>query len=107
MNNAKNHILRRLADAKAAGKLPHKIKFTTYADDAALKLFRPLEEWGGGAAEHRATMLSIAAEIAKLYPQIAVELIDIEIPTYFEWLAQRGLNDSDAARAAFISEYDE
>ena len=106
MNRFYEYILSRLDEAKAAGNLPKEIRLATYPNDEALKFFRPAENWSGGAYEHKAEMLGVAAEIAKRYPTVAVELVEINFEGYFDWLRERGLPDSDATRAAYISRDD-
>lgn len=106
MNRFYEYILSRLGEAQVAGNLPREIRLATYPNDDALKFFRPAENWSGGAYEHKAEMLGVAAEIAKRYPTVAVELVEIDIDGYFDWLKSSGLRDSDVNRAAYISRDD-
>lgn len=103
MRKAFKRIMERLADAEAAGKLPDKLCLATYADDAALRRFRPGESWPGGAAEHSRAMLSISIAIARKYPTVDVFLKEVDASKYDAWIAANGLDDTDANRAAFIT----
>lgn len=106
MNKFVEYILSRLGKAQAAGNLPREIRLATYPSDEVLKFFRPAENWSGGAFEHKAEMLGVAAEIAKRYPTVSVEIVEIDIEGYFDWLKSSGLSDSDVNRAAYISKDD-
>lgn len=103
MKRAFKHIMDKLEVAEAAGELPDRLYLTTYADDAALKCFRPGEFWPGGATEHAREMLSISLAIAYKYPTIDVVLKEIDYAKYGAWLAENGLVDNDGNRAAFVS----
>lgn len=104
MDKALNYILQTLAAAKAAGRLPDSITLTTYQDDAALRRFRPAEFWPGGAAEHERAMLNIASCVTAAYPDVKVNLRQINTAAYDEWLKSRGLTDSESNRATFALE---
>ena len=96
-------MLTRLDEAREANTLPKEIFIATYADDAALKRFRPGEDWPGGAAEHRAAMLKVAAAVARDYPELKVNLKDIEEKKYDSWLIRNMLEDNEESRAMFIA----
>lgn len=104
MDKALKYILQTLAAAKAAGRLPDSISLTTYQDDAALRRFRPAENWPGGAAEHERAMLNIAARVTAAYPTVKVNLRQINTAAYDEWLKSHGLIDSESNRATFALE---
>ena len=99
----KEHVLDRLRDARASNSLPKEIFIATYSDDAALRRFRPGKDWPGGAAEHTAAMLKVAAAVSKDYPELKINLKDIEEKKYDAWLVRNMLEDNEESRAMFIA----
>lgn len=97
-----NNFLARYDELKKRFGKPFIVKLTIYQDDEALKLFRPNETWQGGAAEHAKIMYKLALEAQKQHG-VQVELVEIDTQKYFSWLAEEGLSDSPANRAAYIS----
>lgn len=101
MKKQTEYILARFRAAGFTADTLAKITLTTYADDDALKLFRPDEHWDGGAAEHKAAMQSVRAELLKHYPKLDIALVEIDVGEYAQWLAENGRQDSPAQRAEF------
>lgn len=97
-----NNFLARYDELKKQFGKPFIVKLTIYQDDEALKLFRPNETWKGGAAEHAKIMYKLALEAQKQHG-VQVELVEIDTQKYLSWLAEEGLSDSPANRAAYIS----
>lgn len=100
--NMQNNFLARLDELKKRFGKPFTVKLTIYQNDEALKFFRPNETWNGGAAEHAKIMYKLALEAQKQYG-VQVELVEIDTQKYLSWLAEDGLSDSPANRAAYIS----
>lgn len=77
------------------------IRFAVYEDDESLRYFRPMEDWPGGASEHRDIMSRIQKDAIML--GYKCELRTISTSAYWRWLAEENLKDNPESRSQFIS----
>lgn len=103
IEHAIDHILARLAADGMTPQSRGEVNFSVYADDATLSALRPQETWKRGAAEHRAAMEYAAAVVRRKYPNVAVNLVELELGEYNRWLRSQGLADDESTRAAFVA----
>ena len=104
IENAIDCILKRLCADGIGDGLGASVNLTYYADDATLQALRPNETWKGGASDHRAAMEYAAAVVRRKYPRARVNLVRLELGEYRRWLDERGMDDSETARAEYASE---
>ena len=96
------YILARLADAKEAGELPNALNLTTYATDADLNYFRPNEGWAN-ADEHKDAMIDIANAVQQNYPEVSVNLVEIDRAGFDKWRKQYGYSNEEQYRAMYAT----
>ena len=97
-----DYIMERLKESGANPDSEWTINFSVYDDDA-LRTLRPTEDWNGGAEEHRKMMGYARAVINSKYPKINVNLVEIKLDEYLQYLAENGIQDNEGKRAKYIS----